>query len=118
MRAVIDLPDEQIEPLKTLASSLNVSRAELIRRAVANYLRRFEAPTDDTVFGILKQRGEDGLAYQERMRSEGDRSGRCSTPTCATLRTSGTTSPASACPTRSSRMADASRKQAFKDQVR
>ena len=73
MRTVIDLPDEQIEPLKALASSLNVSRAELIRRAVADYLRRFEAPADDTAFGIWRQRGEDGLASQERMRSEWDR---------------------------------------------
>jgi len=73
MRTVIDLPDEQIEPLKTLANSLNVSRAELIRRAVADYLRRFEAPAEDTAFGIWKHRDEDGLAYQERMRSEWDR---------------------------------------------
>jgi predicted transcriptional regulator len=70
MRTVIDLPDEQIEPLKTLASSLNVSRAELIRRAVADYLRRFEAPAEDTAFGIWKHRDEDGLAYQGRLRSE------------------------------------------------
>jgi predicted transcriptional regulator len=73
MRTVIDLPDEQIEPLKELASALNISRAELIRRAVADYLCRFEAPADDTAFGIWKQQGEDGLAYQERMRSEWDR---------------------------------------------
>lgn len=73
MRTVIDLPDEQIAPLKELASALNVSRAELIRRAVTDYLSRFEPPTDDTAFGIWKQRGEDGLAYQERMRSEWDR---------------------------------------------
>jgi predicted transcriptional regulator len=73
MRTVIDLPDEQIEPLKTLASSLNISRTELIQRAVADYLRRFETPTDETAFGIWKQRGEDGLAYQERMHSEWDR---------------------------------------------
>jgi predicted transcriptional regulator len=73
MRTVIDLPDDQIAPLKQLADALKVSRAELIRRAVADYLRRFEAPTDDVAFGIWKQHGEDGLAYQTRMRSEWDR---------------------------------------------
>jgi metal-responsive CopG/Arc/MetJ family transcriptional regulator len=70
MRTVIDLPDEQIEPLQAAAESLKVSRAELIRRAVAEYLRRFEAQADDAAFGIWQQRGEYGLAYQERMRSE------------------------------------------------
>jgi metal-responsive CopG/Arc/MetJ family transcriptional regulator len=73
MRTVIDLPDEQIEPLKAAAESLKVSRAELIRRAVTEYLRRFEAPAEDAAFGIWQQCGEDGLAYQERMRSEWDR---------------------------------------------
>jgi hypothetical protein len=50
-----------------------VSRAELIWRAVTEYLRRFEASPDDAAFGIWQQRGEDGLAYQERMRSEWER---------------------------------------------
>jgi predicted transcriptional regulator len=70
MRTVIDLPDDQIPLLKDLADALKVSRAELIRRAVADYLRRFETPPDDTAFGIWKERGEDGLDYQVRMRSE------------------------------------------------
>jgi predicted transcriptional regulator len=73
MRTMIDLPDEQIEPLNTLASALNVSRAELIRRAIADYLRRLEAPPDDTAFGLWKQRSEDALSYEERLRSEWDR---------------------------------------------
>ncbi|EIC21289.1 ribbon-helix-helix domain-containing protein [Thiorhodovibrio frisius] len=70
MRTVIELPDDQIPPLKDLADALKVSRAELIRRAVADYLRRFETPPDDTAFGIWKESGEDGLDYQVRMRSE------------------------------------------------
>ena len=40
MRTVVDLPDEQIEPLKALAQQMKLSRAELVRRAVADYLRR------------------------------------------------------------------------------
>ena len=70
MRTVIDLPDDQIPPLKDLADALKVSRAELIRRAVADYLQRFETPPDDTAFGIWKEGGEDGLVYQARRRSE------------------------------------------------
>lgn len=70
MQAVIDLPEEQIEPLNTLAASLELSRTELIRRAVADYLRRFEPTTEDVAFGIWQQRNEDGLEDQARLRSE------------------------------------------------
>ncbi|AGA91437.1 Ribbon-helix-helix protein, copG family [Thioflavicoccus mobilis 8321] len=73
MRTVIDLPDDQIAPLKDLAESLNVSRAELIRRAVTDFLRRHEVPTEDAAFGIWRGHDEDGVAYQERARSEWDR---------------------------------------------
>jgi len=73
MRTVIDLPDEQIGPLKTLAEQMRLSRAELVRRAVADYLRRHRPATDDDAFGIWQDRDEDGVAYQERLRSEWDR---------------------------------------------
>jgi predicted transcriptional regulator len=72
MRTVIDLPDEQIEPLKALAEQMKLSRAELVRRAVADYLRRHRPAADDTAFGLWRHRGEDGVAYQERLRSEWD----------------------------------------------
>jgi predicted transcriptional regulator len=72
MRTVIDLPDEQIEPLKALAEQMRLSRAELVRRAVADYLRRHQPAADDAAFGLWKNRSEDGVAYQERLRSEWD----------------------------------------------
>ena len=73
MRTVIDLPDEQIEPLKALAHQMRLSRAELVRRAVADYLRRHRPAPEDAAFGLWQDRGEDGVAYQERLRSEWDR---------------------------------------------
>ena len=70
MRTIIDLPDDQVQPLKELAARTHLSRAELVRRAVAEYLTRHRPPPDDVVFGLWKDRGEDGLAYQDRLRSE------------------------------------------------
>ncbi len=73
MRTVVDLPDEQIEPLKALAEQMRLSRAELVRRAIADYLYRHRPVADDSAFGLWQDRGEDGVTYQERLRSEWDR---------------------------------------------
>ena len=72
MRTVIDLPDEQIEPLKILAEQMQLSLAELVRRAVADFLLLHEPGADDAAFGVWQGQGEDGVAYQERLRSEWD----------------------------------------------
>jgi hypothetical protein len=53
-----------------LSAQLQVSRAELLRRAVADYLTRYAAAPVDTAFGLWRRRAEDGLAYQERLRQE------------------------------------------------
>lgn len=72
MRTLVELPDEQIEPLEALAEQMELSRAELIRRAVADYLQRYQTVDADAAFGMWRDRQEDGLAYQERMRSDWD----------------------------------------------
>ncbi|MCP5137869.1 MAG: CopG family transcriptional regulator [Gammaproteobacteria bacterium] len=72
MRTIVDLPEKQIEALKSLAESANVSRAELVRRAVADYLVRQQPPDGDSAFGLWKGRAQDGVAYQEQLRSEWD----------------------------------------------
>ena len=70
-RTIIDLPDEQAKSLKSLASQMNLSQAELVRRAIADYLARNGAnDADDAAFGIWRARDEDGLDYQTRLRSE------------------------------------------------
>lgn len=73
MRTVLELPDAQVERLKRLGELNGLSRAELVRRAVAEYLRQH--PTDDTdaAFGLWRhRRTEDGLKYQQRLREEWD----------------------------------------------
>ncbi len=74
MRTLIDIPDDQAAELTKLAQQEKVSRAELVRRAVADLLERKRvAKRDDAIraaFGLWGKGGEDGLAYQERLRSE------------------------------------------------
>jgi predicted transcriptional regulator len=70
MRTIVDLPDEQIEALKALSARENVSRAELVRRALAEFLARRSVRHDDDAFGLWRQRPEEGLEYQHRLREE------------------------------------------------
>jgi metal-responsive CopG/Arc/MetJ family transcriptional regulator len=74
MRTIVDIPEEQIQALKILGEIENTSRAELVRRAVAEYLSsRQPDEARDSAFGIWRERGQDGLEYQESVRREWDR---------------------------------------------
>lgn len=70
MRTIVDLPETQIEALKALGGPRGLSRAELVRRAVAEYLARHRPEGEGTAFGLWRDRGEDGRRYQERLRRE------------------------------------------------
>ena len=75
MRTIVDLPDSQIEALKRMGDAARLSRAELMRRAVAEYLARHQPqqPIEkDEAFGIWKTHKTDGLDYQEHSRAEWD----------------------------------------------
>ncbi len=72
MRFLADLPDDHVEWLDAEAAAQGVSRAELVRRAVAAY--RAEASVDaiDRAFGLWKDRDDvgDGLKFQRRLRGK------------------------------------------------
>jgi predicted transcriptional regulator len=77
MRTIIDLPDYQVDALRLLEERKNVSRAELIRQAVAQYVvRNVEAPE---AFGAWKsktrtlKKARDGVTVQRKLRAEWDR---------------------------------------------
>jgi len=70
MRTIVDLPDKQIEALKRMGESTHASRAELVRRAIDEYLVRHLPAKDDSAFGLWKKRKTDGTSYQERARAE------------------------------------------------
>jgi len=72
MRTLVDIPEDELEELNLLSRSRKVSRAELIRQAVAGFLADNRAGLEDS-FGIWKKRGVDGLKYQEKLRGEWER---------------------------------------------
>jgi metal-responsive CopG/Arc/MetJ family transcriptional regulator len=72
MRTLVDLPEEELEQLNLLSKARRVSRAELIRQAVAGYLERNKTGLEDS-FGLWKKKAVDGVKYQERLRGEWER---------------------------------------------
>ena len=72
LRTIIDLPAEQLESLDALCRREKISRAEAIRRAVAEHVRRHRGDAADRAFGLWRARKEDGLKYQARIRREWD----------------------------------------------
>ncbi len=70
MRTIIDLQDTQIEALKNIGKRVGLSRAELIRRAVNEYLQHHHAETNEEAFGLWAKHEQDGLTYQEALRKE------------------------------------------------
>jgi hypothetical protein len=72
MRTLVDIPEDELEELNLLSRSRKVSRAELIRQAVAGFLAENRAGLEDS-FGIWKKRGVDGVKYQEKLRREWER---------------------------------------------
>jgi len=70
MRTLIDIGESDIRALDDLAKSRQASRAALIRQAVAEYLGRHRQTAGQGAFGLWGNGGEDGLAYQERVRQE------------------------------------------------
>ncbi len=70
MRTIIDIPDETAPVLDALAKRQKVSRAAVIREAIAQYLATRVSEEGDEAFGIWQGRGEDGLDYQQRLREE------------------------------------------------
>lgn len=71
MRTIVDLPEDQIEGLRRLGQREGLSRAELLRRAVAAYLERQGSPGEmEEAFGLWRQSPVDADGQVERLRDE------------------------------------------------
>lgn len=70
MRTIIELPQDQLIHLDAHCRRENVSRAEAIRRAVAAMLAEHSKTDIAGAFGLWRDRPEDALALQERLRNE------------------------------------------------
>ena len=79
MRTIVDLPKEQIEALDTYAKSKGISRAAVVREAVATYLpakKRKGSFRDHPSFGSEKMpKGFDSVEYVRKLRAEWDHRG-------------------------------------------
>ena len=73
MRTIIEVPPNQLEALDGLCEREGISRAEAIRRAIAEHVLRNPPPDRASAFGLWRARGIDGLEYQKAIRSEWDR---------------------------------------------
>lgn len=69
-RTLVGFPDEDLQMLDAISTSQHVSRAELIRLAVSNYIEKFKTVEDGKAFGAWKSKKLDGLAYQAKLRDE------------------------------------------------
>ena len=69
MRALIDLPNDDLARLTELGWHQGRSRAAVVRDAVHLYLAAHRSPPPAAAFGAWGQ-GEDGLALQDRLRAE------------------------------------------------
>jgi len=71
MPIMIELTEPQAKSLSILAEHGHCSLNELVREAVNDYLNRHRSAQEaDAAFGLWRQKYEDGLTYQERVRSE------------------------------------------------
>jgi len=72
MRTIVDLPTRQVDSLDEWCRREGGSRAEAVRRAVAEYLRKHHSDGARKAFGLWRGIPDDGVTYQERLRSEWD----------------------------------------------
>ena len=69
MRTLVDLPESQLTKLTAISKARKLSRAEVIRQAIATFIETQPVRPEDAAFGIWKG-GEDGVEYQRRLRDE------------------------------------------------
>jgi len=70
MRTIIELPEEQVQTLGEICVEENASRAEIIRRAVAEYIHEKQAGKSQNAFGLWKKKKINALKYESKLRAE------------------------------------------------
>jgi hypothetical protein len=70
MRTLIDIPESLLGDIDSLAKRQKISRAEAVRRAMAEYVAKRSASKPDAAFGIWKSKRIDALDYEDSLRGE------------------------------------------------
>ena len=75
MRALVDIPQRDLDLLDSIGRAEKVSRAELVRRAIAAFLAQEKQRGSgiEDAFGSWADMKEDSQAYLDRIRSEWER---------------------------------------------
>lgn len=72
MRTILTIPEETVRRLDRMARRIRVSRAQVIRRAVDEYLGKAAKTAGDEAFGLWRGRLEESVGEQRRLRGEWD----------------------------------------------
>lgn len=70
MRTIVELPEKQLEALATICSQEKASRAEIIRRAVGQYIQEKQSGKGRNAFGLWKKKKINALKYESQLRAE------------------------------------------------
>lgn len=70
MRTIVDIPEDRIQALSRICKRNRISRAEAVRQAIDHYISIRRAEDSDEAFGLWKEKGVDGLQYQQDIRGE------------------------------------------------
>lgn len=73
MRTIVDIPQTVLNELDDLARREDISRAEVMRRAMAEYVASRRSSRGDAAFGIWKSKMIDALTYEDDLRGEWNR---------------------------------------------
>lgn len=72
MRTIVDLPEDQLEALGEICAQKKVSRAAVIRQAVAGYIEQAHAGRGENAFGLWKRKKIHALKFEDKLRAEWD----------------------------------------------
>ena len=70
MRTLVDIPEVQLKQLTQISAERKISRAAVIREAIASYVAKKPGGRKPSAFGLWGNRKIDGLEYQRKLRSE------------------------------------------------
>lgn len=73
MRTIVDLPDDQVSGLAEICKMDGISRAEAVRRAVAQMLERQNSLTREEAFGAWSGTTRDSQQFVRDIRKEWDK---------------------------------------------
>lgn len=69
-RIVIDIPKEDLRQLDNLRAIRHVTRAEIIRQALAGFLENNRVDASSNAFGLWGNKQVDGVVYENQIREE------------------------------------------------